>query len=404
MHHRVNFEDAVAFARDLIRIPSISGDEGAVAECVLNELKKLRFDEVWIDEVGNVLAHLRGKDHAPSIMLCSHLDVVDAGDPAKWEYAPFGAEIADGYLHGRGAMDCKGPLALQTYAAASLLDSRPVGDIYLCFTVLEESGSWGMAHFLEHGGIRPAAVILGEATAGDICIGHRGRKELMIKISGKSAHASAPDRGCNPIDCLPPVLDVLRNFVERLPSHRILAQSTLVPTVIETWPRSRNMIPEEVRIVIDWRTLPVGEGEDIVESLEAFMRNQLKAEIGDKLRIQEIEEKKRMYTGLERTGRISTASFLLSDSHPLVRGAVQAVRAATGITPAARPWKFGTDGGCSCGIYGIPTIGYAPGLEAHAHTNRERLHLDAARIAFDTYPMLMRGLQQTLATGTSQDS
>ena len=403
MYHDVSFENAIVFAQDLIRIPSVSGDEGAVAKRTVEELKKLRFDDVWVDKIGNVLACLKSKRRGPPIMLCSHLDVVDAGDHSQWEYPPFGGEISGGRLYGRGAIDCKGPLALQTYAAASLINSQTAGDIYLVFTVLEESGSWGMAHFMAHGGIRPAAVILGEATAGDICIGHRGRKELMITICGRSAHASAPQRGRNPIDFLPSIIDALRSFIESLPSHPVLGRSTLAPTIIETQPQSRNMVPEEVRITVDWRTLPIGEDRNTVESLRSFLQDRLKNEISDNIKIQESLETQRTYTGFEHTDRISTAGFLLSASHQLVQEAVEAVQAATGVTPAARPWTFGTDGGCSCGIHGIPTIGYAPGREADAHTNRERLQLDSARKVYRAYPRLMLRLQQSIAGGVLPD-
>jgi succinyl-diaminopimelate desuccinylase len=95
---------------------------------------------------------------------------------------------------------------------------------------------------------------------------------------------------------------------------------------------------------------------------------------------------------------ISTNGFLMADSHPVVNAAVQAVRDVTGHTPAVRPWTFGTDGGYPCGVYGIPTIGYAPGNEVYSHTNRERLDLDSARIAYEVYPVLVRHLQEALET------
>jgi succinyl-diaminopimelate desuccinylase len=179
MYRDLTFENAIGFAHDLVRIPSISGDEGAVAERVMSEFKLLRFDETWTDEIGNVFALVKGRRDAPAIMLSSHLDVVDAGDREEWEYSPFNGEIAQGCLHGRGSVDCKGPLALQTYAAATLLNSRPACDVYVVHTVLEECGSWGMAHAIEDLADDVSAVILGESTAGDICIGHRGRIELM---------------------------------------------------------------------------------------------------------------------------------------------------------------------------------------------------------------------------------
>jgi putative selenium metabolism hydrolase len=401
MHRDVTFESAIAVAHDLVRIPSISGEEGAAAQRVMSEFKLLRFDDVWADEIGNVFARVKGRGEAPAIMLSSHLDVVDAGDRSDWEYPPYDGQIIGGYLHGRGAVDCKGPLALQTYAAASLLDSRPAGDVYVVHTVLEECGSWGMAQVMEQLADRISAVILGESTAGDICIGHRGRIELMITIRGKSAHASAPDLACNPVEMLPAVLAALHKYSECLPSHPVLPRSTLVPTVIETWPLSHNMVPEEVRIVVDWRTLPLGE-RSTIEGLQAFLQSQLQEDwarsgAGWSISVHEVSTRQRAYTGWERTMPISTHGFVLPESHPVVEAAVQAVSSVTGRKPAVRPWTFGTDGGYPCGLYGIPTIGYGPGNESYSHTNRERLDLESARSTYECYPALVHQLHQVLA-------
>jgi succinyl-diaminopimelate desuccinylase len=400
MYRDLTFKSAIAFARDLIRIPSLSGDEGAVAERLLSELKLLRFDEVWTDKIGNVLARIKGRGLAPPVMLSSHLDVVEAGNWEEWERPPFGGEIAEGYLHGRGAMDCKGPLALQSYAAASLLKSRPAGDVYLVHTVLEERGSWGMSHAMQFLIDRPAVVILGEATAGDICVGHRGRTELTITIRGESAHASAPQCGRNPIHLLPAVLAAIQRFAEGLSSHSVLPFPTMVPSRIETRPNSHNMVPEEVRIVVDWRTLPGKSEHESVDGLRTFLQMYIRrTESGSlseelKVSVEETREKQRSYTGLECAGEISTSGFLLSEQDPIVQAAVGAVHAVTGRRPAVRTWGFGTDGSYSCGVYGIPTIGYAPGEETMAHTNRERLDLDSAEIVYGAYPALIHQLQK----------
>ncbi|MGH7506091.1 MAG: M20/M25/M40 family metallo-hydrolase, partial [Longimicrobiales bacterium] len=169
----LSFERALAFARDLIRIPSLPGDEGALAARALQELEALRFDDAWIDDAGNVLGRVRGSGGGATVMLSCHLDAVDVGDASSWRHGPFAADVADGFLHGRGAMDIKGPLALQTYAAAGFLDGRPPGDVIIAHTVLEERGGLGMDTLMRTGQVRPDAVIIGEATSGDIAIGHR---------------------------------------------------------------------------------------------------------------------------------------------------------------------------------------------------------------------------------------
>ena len=107
-----SFDGAIAFAQDLIRIPSLPGEEGELTARVVAEMEALGYDEVYTDDLGNAIGVVRGGAGA-RVMLSAHLDMVAAGDHDEWEYPPFGGVIADGCLHGRGAMDIKGPLALQ---------------------------------------------------------------------------------------------------------------------------------------------------------------------------------------------------------------------------------------------------------------------------------------------------
>jgi succinyl-diaminopimelate desuccinylase len=177
MASRPSFDAALAFAQDLIRIPSLPGQEAEVAARVRAELERLGFDEVTVDEVGNVIGVIRGTADGPRVMLSSHLDVVAPGDAEGWEHPPFSGAVQGGFLHGRGAMDIKGPLAIQTYAAAAL-KGRARGDVIVAHTVLEERGGLGMQHLLASRSVEPDAVVIGESTHGDICIGHRGRAEI----------------------------------------------------------------------------------------------------------------------------------------------------------------------------------------------------------------------------------
>jgi succinyl-diaminopimelate desuccinylase len=253
MTPELTFERAIGFAQDLIRLPSPPGSEGEVAARVMRELIALGFHDVRHDDVGNVIGVARGRGEKPPIMLSSHLDIVDIGEPASWEYAPYGGVVAGGFLHGRGAMDIKGPLAIQTYAAAHFIADPGPGDVVIAHTVLEERGGWGMAHLMATGEIVPGAVIIGESTDGDICIGHRGRAELIIELRGVAGHASAPERAQNPLAALPAVLSALEHFAASLDSDGPLGRSTAAPTMVETLPRSRNVIPDRARIVLDWR-------------------------------------------------------------------------------------------------------------------------------------------------------
>lgn len=392
----LSFERAVEFAAELIRIPSLSGDEGAVAARIIQELNALGFDEAYHDRAGNVVGRVRGTGRAPAVILSTHMDVVDAGDLDGWEHAPYGGAVADGCLHGRGAMDLKGPLAIQLYAAASFVGRRPPGDVFLVFSVYEEKGGWGMMYLMESSGIVPGAVILGEATGCDLCIGHRGHAELAVEIHGRAAHASAPDRGRNPNLLLPHVLLALGELSAAQPHDRILGRATLTPTVVECWPKSGNVIPDRVRITLDLRVLPGWNEERALDEIRALFAARLPAMDGIEVHVLPGRATHRAWTGWVDEHSNFTPGFLLHQEHPVVQAAAEAIRAATGTSPVIRPWLFGTDGGHSCGTHGVPTIGYAPGLEALAHTNRERLELSSARVAYETYPALILAVQNAL--------
>jgi succinyl-diaminopimelate desuccinylase len=396
VHPDLSFERAIGFAADIIRIPSLPGEEGEVARRIVDEMIALGFDEARTDRAGNVVGRIIGTDGAPAILLSSHMDVVDVGDAEGWEHDPYGGVVADGCLHGRGAMDVKGQLALQVYAAAQFVRDRPAGDVRTIFSVYEEKGGWGMMHHMQTLDTRPGAVILGEATGLDLCTGHRGHAELSVEIHGLAAHASAPECGCNPNHALPYVLLALRELSAAQPRDPVLGRATLTPTVIETWPRSGNVIPDRIRITLDMRVLPGWDEDEAVEELRALLAERVPGIAGLSVVVLPGRVSHRAWTGWEDEHSNFTPGYLLADGHPVVEAAFAAIQAATGRPPAIRQWKFGTDGGHSCGTSGIPTIGFAPGLEALAHTNRERLDLAQARVAYDAYPALIRGVQDAL--------
>ncbi len=394
-----NFENAVAFAQDLIRIPSPSGQEAEVAERVRREMQDLGLDDIRIDEVGNVVGVVRGDGTAPPVLLNCHTDVVAEGDHAEWEYPPFGGDIAGGCLHGRGAMDIKGPLALQTYAAAALA-GRAAGDVIVAHTVFEERGGLGMKHLLESGSVEPGVVVIGESTHGDVCIGHRGRGEVEVVLQGLAGHASAPDRAHNALDMVPDVLGAVQELAGHQPEDPVLGASSLVATGVDVLPESRNVIPDRVTVVLDWRVLPGTDAESMISQVREAVARRLGAlPKGFEVTVSMARERQAAYTGVAHERSLFTPGFLMNPLDPVVVAAAAAVgrREAPDEPAAVRPWTFATDGGWSRGIFGIPTVGFAPGEERFAHTNRERLDVEEAEWAFARYPDLILALQDALS-------
>lgn len=391
------FERVVSFARDLIRIPSPPGGEGDVAERVRKELERLGFDDVWTDEVGNVIGRVKGSSGAPPVMLSCHLDVVDPGDPAGWEHLPYSGDVEGGWLHGRGAMDIKGPLALQTYAAAHFVEKRPEGDIVVAHTVLEERGGLGMAYLMAAGEVTPGAVLIGEATRGDICIGHRGRAEIEIDVLGTAGHASAPERARNALDPVGPLLAALRELAGSLERDPLLGPSTLVATDLQVRPTSRNVIPDTVTIVVDWRVLPGLSEEEAVARVRSWLAERAPTPHGFEIQVRFATERQKTWTGQEHERRLFTPGFLVDPEDVVPQAAARSLHQHTGARPAIRPWTFATDGGHTCGVHGVPTIGLAPGEERYAHTNRERLELGSAEALYYVYPQVVSAVQSALS-------
>ncbi len=391
------FENALAFARDLIRIPSPSGLEGDVAKRVLQEMEALGYDEAGADEVGNVIGLVRGRGEAPPVLLNCHMDVVGEGDWGRWEHPPFGGVVEGGFLHGRGAMDIKGPLALQTYAAAALGGDAP-GDVIVAHTVFEERAGWGMEFLLASGRVRPGAVIIGEATRGDIAIGHRGRGEVEIVLRGVAGHASAPDRARNALDLVPAALTAIQELAGRQDVDPVLGRATLVATGIDVLPQSRNVIPDQVIVVGDWRVLPGSDDEHLLSQVRGALQPHLRGvPPGMSVEVRMAREEQSSFTGLSEFRSLFTPGFLMDPLDPVVRAAARAVGKRAEDGPATvRPWTFATDGGWSRGVFGIPTLGFAPGEERFAHTNRERLDLEEARWALARHPELIVAVQRAL--------
>ena len=397
MSREATFENALKFAGDLIRIPGLPGQEGDVARRVREEMEALGLVDVRVDDAGNVIGVARGRGEAPAALLNCHMDVVAEGDHAEWEVPPFSGEVRGGYLHGRGAMDIKGPLALQTYAAASMIGEAP-GDVIVAHTVLEERGGLGMKHLLESGSVEPGVVIIGEATHGDVCIGHRGRAEMEVAIAGQAGHASVPDRAHNALDLLGDVLAAVRDLSARQEADPVLGRSSLVATMVDVLPQSRNVIPDSVVVALDWRILPGDDDASLIARVQEAIAARLPTvPEGFSYQVRMATELQRTYTGLQADRNLLTPGFLMPADHPMVLAGAEAVGRREGSGPATiRPWQFATDGGWSCGVHGIPTVGFAPGEERYAHTNRERLDVEEARWGYRRYPALIAAVQRAL--------
>jgi putative selenium metabolism hydrolase len=365
--------DAIGFTRKLIRTPSLSGSEKEVADLCLTEMKQLGYDEVFRDGVGNVVGIIKGTGEGQNLMLNSHMDQVDIGDRKNWQYDPYGAEIVDGYIHGRGACDDKGGLATQVYAGAVLKRlGKLKGDLILAAVVQEEAtGMFGMQYFCDvtcpQKELNFALMVSSEATSLNLFLGHRGRTEIEVNTYGRTCHASTPERGLNAVSKMVPILAAIPEIARQLPNHPVLGQASLALTNITCSPGRLSILPDLCTIALDRRLVP---GETAAQVLQPFnaLIDQLKRgdpEFQAEACIKKVQETS--YTGYTAAVEKKLNAWLLEPNHEYVQLAVRALK-RVGQNPGFGRWDFATDASYVTGELGIPSIGYSPMEESYAHT------------------------------------
>ena len=238
--------EIVEFTSDLIRIPTVNPPGDVYPECaefIGERLTACGFDVSYVEAEGlpehtlthprvNVVGTRRGRAPRPAVHLNGHFDVVPAG--SGWTVDPFGGEVREGRIYGRGSSDMKAGIAAAIYAAEAIRRAGVTlgGSIEISGTVDEESGGFaGVAWLARHGWIaadRVDAVIIPEPLNVDrICIGHRGVYWFEITTLGRIGHGSMPFLGVNAIEHMGVILERMRH--EIVPA--LASRKTAVPVV-----------------------------------------------------------------------------------------------------------------------------------------------------------------------------
>jgi succinyl-diaminopimelate desuccinylase len=358
----------VPFLQDLIRTSSMPGNEAQIAARVLEEMRKLGFDAAWTDAKGNAYGLYRGTDRGPAWMLMTHLDHIDVGDLSLWEYPPFAGILEDGIVHGRGAVDIKGPLAAHVYTVANMIARgvKPKRDIVVVAPVFEEIGGEGAEYMCKHlplqtpdgSSISFGACIVAEPSSNRVMLGHRGVSRATVSFHGEAHHASFGLYDKNPHFALGKFLERLSKF--SFPTHPVLGPSSINPTVIHADTVSNNLTPNRIDLVLDWRTTSE-TGDDVRQILRSLTKD-LNAMF---------ESYDDWDSGL---GGLKQPGFYTEATHPLVQQLQNAVLEKNPNALEPGIWQFATDGRHTQAA-GIPTVGFGPGDGSLAHTTRERIEV-----------------------------
>jgi len=326
--------DPVAFAAELIRCPSLTPARGPVFDLLENALKPLGFTvHRWAmgeppDGPTENMVAIRGGG-GPHFGFAGHLDVVPAGE--GWSGDPFGAEIVDGMLVGRGASDMKSAIA--AYVAALSRMDVDKGTLSLLITGDEEGyatfGTPRIIDWLNERQIRPDMILIGEPTSverlGDtVKIGRRGSVNIWIEVPGVQGHVAYPHRAMNPVPPLARVISALDSLclddgTDQFP------RSNLEFTAISTPTDASNVIPGGATAQLNIRFNNLHKGADIVRMVE--------------------EVAEREASGSKVKARISGEAFLTPPGR-LFDVVVESIEEETGRKP-----ELSTSGGTSDGRF-----------------------------------------------------
>jgi succinyl-diaminopimelate desuccinylase len=382
-------EQMISFCQRLVQTPSLPGEEGEVAGLLKAEMESLGYEEVWSDPWGNVVGLLRGQGRGRAVMFNGDLDHVDPGHAEEWPYPPYAGEVHDGRVWGRGVADMKGPLAAMVHAVGTLARGgrRPPGDVYVAGVVQEEVGGLGTKKLVQT--VTPDVAVVGEATNNQLARGHRGRIELVVRVRGRSVHASVPEQGVNPHA-------VLARFIQRLESlelrqDEIFGRSSVAPTIYVADQRSSNVLPGEARLHLDWRNLP-GEGpEEVLSQLRPVLKGCLGEVKGSQGEVTVHTRELRTYTGNTESFPDVFPSFGLAADHPLVLEGQRILEQALSRPVEVIIWRFATDGGHLMQA-GVPTIGFGPAEASELHTVGESVPVEMLKEGMLGYAALALGL------------
>lgn len=361
-------QDIHDFACELIQVESCSGNEQGVAALVENKMRQLGFDGVTVDNMGNVRGSV---GTGPALIAADgHMDTVGAGNRAQWTRPPFSGEQDDECLYGRGASDMKAAIAAMVYAGKVLQDLQLTEQFtYMVCATVQEEPCEGLAweYLIEKEGVSPDFVIIAEPSDDLISLAQKGRMELKVSVTGKSAHASAPHMGENAIYAMAKIVSELETLSHNLSiEDKDLGKGTLVVSEMVSKAPSRSSVADYCEITID-RRLTWGESPQYARDQVL----QLPSVIAARAKVEFHTFEEPSYTGLVPEKECTFPAWKIEKDHLVTRSTVEAYEQLFNRAPTLTTWPFSTNGVAIMGKHGIPVIGYGPGVIAACHVPDE---------------------------------
>lgn len=380
----------VELTQTLVRTRTVNppGDEGLASELLVEAMRGTGF-ATTVDnnpETGrpNVVGHFDTGAPGPHLVFNAHIDVVPPG--SGWTHDPYGAEIVDGVLYGRGAADTKGGLAAIIVGIGALVRTGGAhcGRISVAAVADEEERQTGTNH-LRKMGLPADLVVVAEPTSLVPTIAHKGGALFSVLFTGVAAHGSRPHLGINAIEHAARFISRVSEHAKTLSGrqHALLGSPTLTVSEIDGG-FAAFAVPDRCRVTIDRRLIPGESAESARAELEKIIAV-LRAEI---------PEVRAVITTMFAGPPMDT-----SESHPLITICRRSVESVVGHDPGTRAAGGGTDAGLYSTFDRIPAVVLGPGDANLAHTADEHVRLAELENAALVFARIAR---QALDGGTLQ--
>lgn len=372
----------VELTRDLIRFPTVNppGNELPAARYLADRMEQFGLD-VELQELeenrANVIGRLRGQGEG-HLVFTGHIDVVPPGGQA-WQYPPFGGDLVDGRIYGRGSADMKGGVAAIVAALASLKHAgfRPAADVIAACTYGEEAGMVGAKGMTERRSLEGSRyLVVAEPSDLGVYVGEKGVLWVTVRAFGRTAHGSMPQLGINAISYIARLIPQLEEYPFPYDESPLLGKPTLSVNVIEGGNKT-NVVPDVAEIAIDMRTVPGQDHGHIVQQIRDMAESLARSFHPDlRIDVEVVQDQAPLET--DRGDRLVNA---IVQSVTVVRGA-----------PEVGGVPYGTDAAYLGPGFSIPMVICGPGAAGMAHQPNESVEVEQLVQATQIYADLARRL------------
>lgn len=377
----VNKEELVALTQELVRIDSVirpetGGTEHEVVRYIVDWVRRELGIEPLVEEVApgreNVIVTIDSGRPGPCLMIEGHTDVVSEGDRSSWTYDPFGAQIVDGKLYGRGSCDMKAGDAIALLIAKIFrnTDEPWAGKIRLGLVCDEEGMMIGIKHFIKAGHADDVdACLVPEPEENNLCISMKGAIRAIVRVHGKMAHGAMPLSGINPNPRLARIILAFEAFEAeektRCGKDSLLGLPSVTFTVVQApppgSPAQLNVMPAEAVGYVDIRTTLAQNHDTVRERLRGILTELASADPDFSADIEFIED--RPVVGI-------------SVDEPIAAVSAQAYRDIVGKEPIWNGVPGATDGTFLSAWKGIPCLVNGPGPRYIPHQKNEYVEVE----------------------------